>query len=254
MLEKLREQLTKREAVALLDLSYESLRCEEEGDFKRLVQGLQAFLPFENAMCAHGNVSDFFGEEDSEALLDVCDINYPRGYLDFYFQEGFSRTDAVILEFISNLSPVNWRDVGKKCGFSYPVSVKAIDFGMIDGWSHGSLNPNTMNSTAFYFGSSVRDESAVRNRGILEYATPFLSGAYDRVLKKKARPAIKLTAREAEVLNWIKEGKSSWDISQILKCSERTVNFHVSNIKAKLGAVNRAQAVAVGLQYGGIRF
>ncbi|BBO86286.1 hypothetical protein DSCO28_68520 [Desulfosarcina ovata subsp. sediminis] len=63
-----------------------------------------------------------------------------------------------------------------------------------------------------------------------------------------------LTRKESEVLNWIKEGKSSWEISKILDCSKRVVDFHVSNIKDKLNASNRAQAVAIGLQYQLIRF
>ena len=82
---------------------------------------------------------------------------------------------------------------------------------------------------------------------------PFYAQAYNNVLKQKAIQATGLTAREKEVLNWIKEGKSSWEISRIFQCSEWTVNFHVANIKAKLGVVNRAQAVAVGLWHGEIR-
>jgi len=53
-----------------------------------------------------------------------------------------------------------------------------------------------------------------------------------------------LSLREREVLRWLREGKSSWDISVILRISERTVNYHVGNIIRKLGVVNRAQAVS----------
>lgn len=57
-----------------------------------------------------------------------------------------------------------------------------------------------------------------------------------------------LSKREIEVLNWLKKGKSSWDIATILNISERTVNFHVRNIMQKLNAVSRAQAVAVAIE------
>ncbi len=59
-----------------------------------------------------------------------------------------------------------------------------------------------------------------------------------------------LTSRERQVLHWLMQGKSSWDISMILTISERTVNFHVQNIKRKTNAVSRAQAVAVAMQLG----
>jgi DNA-binding CsgD family transcriptional regulator len=61
---------------------------------------------------------------------------------------------------------------------------------------------------------------------------------------------INLSAREKEVLNWLKHGKSSWDISVILDISESTANYHVYNIMRKLAAVNRPQAVAVAVRLG----
>jgi len=59
-----------------------------------------------------------------------------------------------------------------------------------------------------------------------------------------------LSSREKEVLNWLKQGKSSWDMSVILGISKRTVDFHVYNIIEKLGATNRTQAVAVATRLG----
>ena len=45
-------------------------------------------------------------------------------------------------------------------------------------------------------------------------------------------------------------GKSSWEISEILKISERTVKYHVQNIMQKVHAVTRAQAVAISVEEG----
>jgi Bacterial regulatory proteins, luxR family len=39
----------------------------------------------------------------------------------------------------------------------------------------------------------------------------------------------------------------------ILAISERTVNFHVTNIKRKLGATNRGQALAIAARLGLLR-
>jgi len=59
-----------------------------------------------------------------------------------------------------------------------------------------------------------------------------------------------LSMREKEVLKWLKMGKSSWDISKILDISERTVNFHITNIMNKLDAMTRTQAVAISIEKG----
>jgi DNA-binding NarL/FixJ family response regulator len=51
-----------------------------------------------------------------------------------------------------------------------------------------------------------------------------------------------LTGREIEALTWVARGKSSADISVLMDVSERTVNFHISNVIRKLGVATRVQA------------
>jgi len=59
-----------------------------------------------------------------------------------------------------------------------------------------------------------------------------------------------LTARERDVLELVAQGSSNIDISVRLKISEKTVRNHVSIIMSKLGAVSRAQAVAISRDAG----
>jgi DNA-binding CsgD family transcriptional regulator len=54
-----------------------------------------------------------------------------------------------------------------------------------------------------------------------------------------------LTRREHDSLALVADGKTDWEISVILHVSEATARFHVDNARRKLGAVNRAQAVAM---------
>lgn len=57
-----------------------------------------------------------------------------------------------------------------------------------------------------------------------------------------------LTAREAEVLLWVAQGKSNGDVSAILGCSEKTVKQHLGNIFEKLGVENRTSASLVAVE------
>jgi two-component system nitrate/nitrite response regulator NarL len=62
-----------------------------------------------------------------------------------------------------------------------------------------------------------------------------------------------LTARELEVLSLAAEGLSSPAIGRSLHLSETTVKTHFAHLYAKLGASNRAAAVATALEQGLIK-
>lgn len=59
-----------------------------------------------------------------------------------------------------------------------------------------------------------------------------------------------LSARERECLQWTAGGKTSQEIAIILGLSEHTVNHYLSAACQKLGAANRAHAVAKAMRSG----
>jgi DNA-binding NarL/FixJ family response regulator len=59
-----------------------------------------------------------------------------------------------------------------------------------------------------------------------------------------------LSERERQVLRLVADGLSNKQIARELVLSERTVKFHVASLFRKLGADNRAQAVALAVQRG----
>ena len=63
-------------------------------------------------------------------------------------------------------------------------------------------------------------------------------------------PAAALTRREREILALVAEGLSNGEIGARLFVSEDTVKTHVRGLLTKLGAANRAHAVAIGFRIG----
>ncbi len=63
-------------------------------------------------------------------------------------------------------------------------------------------------------------------------------------------PGPELSGRETEILRLISNGQSNRQIATRLGISEGTVRVHASNVFAKLGCNDRAQAVAVAFQRG----
>mgnify|MGYP000452763509 CR=1 FL=1 len=62
-----------------------------------------------------------------------------------------------------------------------------------------------------------------------------------------------LTPREIESLRWTMDGKTAWEVGNILGISERTAVLHVNNAMHKLGCINKHQAVLKALRLGLIR-
>lgn len=64
----------------------------------------------------------------------------------------------------------------------------------------------------------------------------------------KPSPVPDLSRRECEVLNWVLEGKTSWETGRILSISERTVNLHAQRAARKLGCANKHHAALLALR------
>jgi DNA-binding CsgD family transcriptional regulator len=56
-----------------------------------------------------------------------------------------------------------------------------------------------------------------------------------------------LTPREFEVLQWVAQGKTAWEIGKILRITKRTVDEHMQTAVRKLNAANRCHAVAIAI-------
>jgi DNA-binding NarL/FixJ family response regulator len=68
--------------------------------------------------------------------------------------------------------------------------------------------------------------------------------------KAEHEPSIRLSPREAQVLALLAEGAPNKVIARHLDISVHTAKFHVAAILAKLGAVNRTDAIAIAMRQG----
>lgn len=88
-------------------------------------------------------------------------------------------------------------------------------------------------------------------RSALSQPDGFAAQGWDAVhARQSGQSTARLTSRETEVLTLLVSGLSISGISRRLFVSESTAKTHVANIYAKLGAANRAQAVATALRDG----
>ncbi len=110
----------------------------------------------------------------------------------------------------------------------------------------------------FILGTPGR-RSSTQQQGHFELLMPYLHNTWLRVQSTERELAAPpsgtqaprehtargiVTDRELQILSWVREGKSNLQISEQLGISALTVKNHVQKILRKLGAANRAQAVA----------
>jgi DNA-binding NarL/FixJ family response regulator len=84
-------------------------------------------------------------------------------------------------------------------------------------------------------------------------AVPRGEPTVDRQFTPPAGRAPQLTERERQVLDGMAAGKSNGEIGRQLYLSEDTVKTHARRLFRKLGAADRAQAVALGFRWGFVR-
>jgi DNA-binding NarL/FixJ family response regulator len=68
-----------------------------------------------------------------------------------------------------------------------------------------------------------------------------------QILAPSAMPLRSLSSRQIDVLRLIAEGRTTREIAEVLVLSERTVERHIAEMYAKIGARNRAEATAYAL-------
>jgi LuxR family quorum-sensing system transcriptional regulator CciR len=82
----------------------------------------------------------------------------------------------------------------------------------------------------------------------------FATVLHDQVLRPRllatAPASSLLSPREHVCLTLAARGLTSEDIAQKLGITARTANFHVHNIIRKLGALNRSEAISIGMRHG----
>ena len=83
-------------------------------------------------------------------------------------------------------------------------------------------------------------------------ATPLAGSAPTTVRStvREAAPAAALSMREMQVLTGMSQGKSNAQIGRELYLSEDTIKTHARRLFRKLGAKDRAEAVAIGFRRG----
>lgn len=233
--------LTHCDLVKLLDLIH-SLTCIKDMD-----QIQQVAYSFKEVIECDQII---FGIFEKHSNKEVININYPQEWINLYQANGFDRIDPVVLAIMENSTPQHWTDIYNRFPPDKFFLSLAHDFDLKDGCAchvqRGICHPGMAISASGNFKKNIS-----KVKYIFEMISPHFYIALSSLKKDlETKKLQNLTKRECEVLRWLSQGKTSWEISTILSVAEVTVNFHVNNIKAKLNVSGRSHAVAVAIHGG----
>jgi LuxR family transcriptional regulator, quorum-sensing system regulator LasR len=180
---------------------------------------------------------------------------YSPAWQQLYMEQGFAHIDPIVAHCLTRSTPLIWAPElfatraqralydgaclhGLRSGVSLPIHGPQQEAGLL------SVANNAKPNDAFWSHIDTVLPNLVMLRDLI--ADTGRQHAHNHMQSRVPQ----LTPRERECLNWTARGKSTWEISHILSCSEAAVNFHVKNIRAKFGVNSRRAAAVIAAQLG----
>ncbi len=179
-----------------------------------------------------------FGLRDAATNNESWLTSKPREWLQRYRAKNYFAADPVMAHLRTSESPLVWdsRQFSERRDYWDDAESQGLRYG----WSMTAWGLASM-SASFCFARSTTPISQVE----LDQIEPHLiwlahTACAAATYRSMADPG--LTSRELQVLRWTAAGKTAHQIATLLHISERTANFHITELVRKLGAVNKTQA------------
>jgi DNA-binding CsgD family transcriptional regulator len=223
------------------------LQCKSFADLHKETAAIVQELGFEHFL--FGLRMEIVGQPTEDFVLS----GYPDRWWEAYQQHRFDRIDPIVTHCKSSHRPLLWEAQHYQDPYAATMFEEAAFFDIRSGVSvplHGSVR-REFGLLSLASGDASLGSHTEQVLGQGQLLANFLYEAVQKIAAKQLNVlSPTLTPREHECIRWAAAGKSSWEISCILRTSERTIYFHICNVIAKLNVVNRQQAIAKGMALG----
>jgi transcriptional regulator EpsA len=222
---------------------------------------LQSFLPHQMALCG------VYNRQVRELSFDAFyTVPLPQPLLDMFLNANSPLLQQITSDWVAQQGRCTTFDMatlGPRLGEDTASAI--VDAGLGELLAHGVARPHRPSEleSLFVLAAPRGRRWEQQHSEFLELMLPQIHSTYLRVQKverelggvsqprakvRKAEPSASITQRESEILRWVRDGKSNQQIGDELKISALTVKNHLQKILRKLGAANRAQAVAMAIR------
>ncbi len=221
--------------------------------------GDEVFELFQKALLGHGFDRVIYSLITEHPSIDQpaghgVQKNYPADWMHHYMQNGYEKLDPVPRFAFTSARPFTWSWLKAETPLDYAaarVMSEAEEAGLHDGVGIPIHGPNGEIAGVGLASSCKgvwpgKDSLCVLRTLALQFHLAYA----EHQRGSDPHHAVRLTAREKEILLWAAEGKSDQVIADILGVAYPTIRYHLQNIFRKLGANERTFAVVKALRIG----
>ncbi|WP_232631314.1 autoinducer binding domain-containing protein [Methylobacterium sp. Leaf118] len=177
--------------------------------------------------------------------------NTPEEWRRLYFSKGYMYQDPIVQATLQNTTGFAWAEVEPPAPLdarARQVMGEAREFGLADGFTVPLATLEEERGGLTFAGPRL--EISPAQRGILTLLASCMVGQTLLIDGGGGERPMILTQRERESLQWAAEGKTDWEIGELMGISQHGADFHLRSARLKLGCVTRTQAVAEGMRRG----
>lgn len=194
------------------------------------------------------------GATRQQQLASIVLDYWPAEWTKRYFSHGYIFRDPAIGGVLSNSSPFFWSELEptyRDSPAARRVMEEAGDFRLRQGFT---IPLTTVEGDVAGFSlAGERLEVSPEGRGMLTLLATYALARSILLRQTEQAPTIHLTPREHEALQWAAEGKTEWEIGELMGISEHGVDKHMRSAREKLGTRSRVHAVAEAIRLGLIK-
>ena len=185
--------------------------------------------------------------------------NYPEDWLKFYGDNDFDKIDPVIAYCRQRLGTFTWEEMVQKMDMTRKQKTcltLGTEAKLYNGVFTPVWGPHRLAGVAL--ATSEKDDACDQSSRAMHLINAYGNHFYLEFQRLHSQVKLNnenlenvfLTPKEHDVLTWVARGKSTSVVSDLLKISEATVNFHIKNIFRKLNSNDRIVACSKAITLG----
>jgi DNA-binding CsgD family transcriptional regulator len=235
---------SRKEFQHLGEIMHQMQTIQGQPGLAHLTAAVGQLIPHQYSGCGSFNIQ--------KCAVQVGYSNYGEEHTHLYATQGFVTDPAIQLLQQTKLGTVSSEDSPDLVVPKIVTSLK-LDSGIKTCLSVGVRG--VFGRCTYYSFSNFDQKLLWKLRSTMRILAPHFHMAYMRatIPTEENEPASArqaLTPREDEIMRWVAEGKTNWEISIILHVSLNTIKFHLKNVYEKLGGVENRWAAVAQWQYG----